>query len=59
VAQYYTIEVEKDPNSNLAAKLHFERTNVAAKEYAGVYCLRTNIMDWGCREAFAHLHHVD
>jgi transposase len=46
VAQYYTIEVEKDPNSNLATKLSFERTNVATKEYAGVYCLRTNIMDW-------------
>ena len=46
VAQYYTIEVEKDPDSNLAIKLHFERSNVTAKEYAGVYCLRTNIMDW-------------
>ncbi len=46
VAQHYTIEVEKDPHSNLATKLHFERTNVAAKEYAGVYCLRTNMMDW-------------
>ena len=46
MAQYYTIEVEKDPNSNLATRLHFERTNIATKEYAGVYCLRTNIMDW-------------
>ena len=46
VTQYYTIEVNKDPDSNLATKLHFEHTNVKAKEYAGVYCLRTNIMDW-------------
>lgn len=46
VAQHYTIEVEKDPNSNLATKLHFERTSVTAKEYAGVYCLRTNMKDW-------------
>ena len=46
VAQHYTIEVEKDPDSNLATKLHFERTNVTAKEYAGVYCLRTNMLDW-------------
>ena len=46
VAQYYTIKVDKDPDSNLATKLHFERTNVKTKEYAGVYCLRTNIMDW-------------
>ena len=46
VARHYTIEVEKHPHSNLATRLHFERTNVAAKEYAGVYCLRTNMMDW-------------
>ncbi len=46
VAQHYTIEVEKDPHSNLATKLHFERTNTEAKEYAGVYCLRTNMLDW-------------
>ncbi len=46
VAQYYTIEVDKDPDSNLATKLRFERTNVKAKEYAGVYCLRSNIMNW-------------
>jgi len=46
VARHYTIEVEKHPHSNLATRLHFERTNVAAKEYAGVYCLRTNMLDW-------------
>ena len=45
VTQYYTIEVNKDPDSNLATKLHFERTKVKAKEYAGVYCLHTNIID--------------
>ncbi|MBL0011865.1 MAG: hypothetical protein IPP22_14635 [Nitrosomonas sp.] len=36
----------KHPHSNLATRLYFERTNVAAKEYAGVYCLRTNMLDW-------------
>src|SRR5680860_1767596 len=33
VAQHYTIDVDKDPDSNLATKLHFERTNIKAKEY--------------------------
>ncbi|MBL0012147.1 MAG: hypothetical protein IPP22_16785 [Nitrosomonas sp.] len=45
VARHYTIGSEKHPQQS-CRRLHFERTNVAAKEYASVYCLRTNMLDW-------------
>ncbi|MBL0011293.1 MAG: hypothetical protein IPP22_10465 [Nitrosomonas sp.] len=57
MAQHYTIE-EKHPHSNLATRLHFERTNVAAKEYMALYCLRTNMLDWDA-EKLQHVHHAD
>ena len=44
-AQHYTIEVKKD-DKDLATQLTFTRTSTETKEYAGIYCLRTNIMDW-------------
>jgi len=46
VAQYYDIRVDPDQKGVNAASLSFERTNHAATEYAGVYCLRTNVLDW-------------
>lgn len=42
-AQHYTIEVEK--KNGLATKLTFARTSTQTKEHAGIYCLRSNIMD--------------
>ncbi len=45
-AQYYTIEVDKDDQGIHATGLRFTRTHHGAVEYAGVYCLRTNIKDW-------------
>ena len=44
-AQHYAIEVEKG-EKGLATKLSFTRTSIETKEHAGIYCLRTNIMDW-------------
>jgi len=46
VAQHYDIRLSKADKGKNAASLGFERINHEAKEYAGVYCLRTNIPDW-------------
>jgi hypothetical protein len=46
VAQHYDIRLSKVDKGANAASLSFERINHEAKEYAGVYCLRTNIPDW-------------
>jgi len=46
IAHCYDIEVEKDEASGNATSLTFKRVDYKAKEYAGVYCLRTNVMDW-------------
>jgi len=46
VAQYYDIGLVKAEKGSNAVSLSFERINHAAKKYAGVYCLRTNIPDW-------------
>jgi len=45
-AQHYSIEVDKDEQGINATELRFIRTNHGAIEYAGVYCLRTNLKDW-------------
>jgi len=45
-AQHYSIEVDKDEQGINATDLRFTRTNHGAIEYAGVYCLRTNLKDW-------------
>ncbi|MDX8414097.1 MAG: IS1634 family transposase [Mariprofundales bacterium] len=42
----YEITVEKDEKSKNATSLTYLRTNKDAVEYAGVYCLRTNEMNW-------------
>ena len=44
-AQHYTVEVEKN-DKDLAVSLSFSRTAFETKDHAGIYCLRTNIMDW-------------
>ena len=46
VAQHYTIEVDQDEQGVNATALRFTRTNHGSVEYAGVYCLRTNIKEW-------------
>jgi len=45
-AHCYEITVEKDEKGKNATKLTYLRTNNNSIEYAGVYCLRTNVMDW-------------
>jgi len=45
-AQHYSIEVDKDEQGVNATALRFTRTNHGTIEYAGVYCLRTNLNDW-------------
>jgi len=45
-AQHYTVEVDQDEHGINATALRFTRTNEDSVEYAGVYCLRTNIKDW-------------
>ncbi len=45
-AQHYRIEVDQDEQGINAMALRFTRSNHTAVEYAGVYCLRTNITDW-------------
>ncbi|MDX8383547.1 MAG: IS1634 family transposase [Ghiorsea sp.] len=45
-AQHYTIEVDHDEHKLHATAVRFTRTNHASVEYAGVYCLRTNITGW-------------
>lgn len=45
-AHCYEITVEKDEKKKHATCLTFKRTNQKPLEYAGVYCLRTNIRDW-------------
>ncbi len=45
-AQHYSIEVDKDEQGINATALRFTRTDHGTVEYAGVYCLRTNINDW-------------
>jgi len=45
-AHCYEITVKKDEKSEFATSITFERTDHKPKEYAGVYCLRSNIMDW-------------
>ncbi len=46
VAQFYDIKLTKEKKGTNAVSLSFERINHDTKEYAGVYCLRTNIPDW-------------
>jgi len=46
VAQHYDIQLTKAEKGANAVALSFGRINHDAKEYAGVYCLRTNIPDW-------------
>jgi len=46
VAQYYDIKLTKAEKGPNAISLSFERINHETKEYAGVYCLHTNIPDW-------------
>ena len=46
VAQHYTIDVVPDEKGINATALRFTRTNHGSVEYAGVYCLRTNITAW-------------
>jgi len=46
VAQYYDIELTKAEKGSNAIRLSYKRINHETKEYAGVYCLRTNIPDW-------------
>ena len=45
-AKDYDIKVEKDEKGVNALSLSFKRINNKTKEYAGIYCLRTNITDW-------------
>jgi transposase len=45
-AQHYSVEVDKDEQGVDATELRFRRTNHGTVEYAGVYCLRTNLSDW-------------
>jgi len=45
-AQHYSIEVDKDEQGINASALRFTRADHGTVEYAGVYCLRTNIKDW-------------
>jgi len=45
-AQHYSIEVDQDEQGVNAIALRFERTNHGTIEYAGVYCLRTNLKEW-------------
>jgi len=45
-AQHYTIEVDKDDKGVNAIALRFTRNNHSTVEYAGIYCLRTNIKEW-------------
>lgn len=49
-AQYYDIKVEKDKKGINAVSLSFKRINNKTKEYAGIYCLRTNITDWDAQK---------
>jgi len=46
VACEYDIQVEKAATGPNATALTFVRTRHRAKDYAGVYCLRTNLLDW-------------
>lgn len=47
-AQHYTIEVEKDPDSDRARSIQWKRDNKPGSQatHPGVYCLRTDIQEW-------------
>jgi len=46
VAQHYTIDVEHDPDTQLATALQWSRSTSVEATHPGVYCLRTNQTDW-------------
>jgi len=45
-AHCYEITVEKEEKGKHATKITYLRTDNKPIEYAGVYCLRTNVMEW-------------
>lgn len=45
-AQYYSIDVTHDPDSGLATAIAWTRTTTIADTLPGVYCLRSNCLDW-------------
>jgi len=45
-AQYYTIDVQHDPDSGLATAIAWTRATPVDDTLPGVYCLRSNCLDW-------------
>ena len=45
-AHCYEITVEQDDKGKNATSLTWNRSDEKPREYAGVYCLRTNVLDW-------------
>jgi transposase len=45
-AQYYVIDVAHDPDSGLATAIAWTRTTPVDDTLPGVYCLRSNCLDW-------------
>jgi hypothetical protein len=48
VAQHYTLRVEHDEANDKATAIHWERSEKPHSQatHPGVYCLRTNLVDW-------------
>ena len=45
-ARYYAIDVQHDPDSGLATAITWTRTTPVEDTLPGVYCLRSNCLDW-------------
>jgi len=57
IAHHYEITVEADEASGNACAIRWQRINPVERTHPGVYCLRTNQIDWD--DTMAYLHHAD
>lgn len=55
MAQYYEIQVVKDPESDRVTEITWTRKSAPRTDHPGVYCLRTNQLEWDESDALADL----